>query len=72
MTLDGNGNSHEQRTGVKVITVYNFILTTSLEERRKTERNNDFYCSTYFCIHSLLILVCALTRDLNRNFGVSG
>ena len=29
------------------------------------------YCSTYLCIHWLL-LVCALTRDQTQNFGVIG
>ena len=43
------------------------------ERQRETEREREtlIYCSTYLCIHWLL-LACALTRDGTCNPGVSG
>ena len=37
----------------------------------KRERETSICCSTYLCIHWLL-LICALPGDWTRNFGVSG
>ena len=41
------------------------------ERERERQAERDICCSTYLCIH-WFILVCALTLDLTRNFGVSG
>ena len=51
-----------------IIIFKNFYLLTWERER---ERKTLTCCSTYLCIHWLL-LICALTRDQTHNPGVSG
>ena len=41
------------------------------EREREREREISICCSTYLCMH-LLILTCALTRDQSHNLGVLG
>ena len=47
------------------------FFKTDLREREMGGREREICCSTYLCIH-LLILVCALTEDRTYNLGVSG
>ena len=49
-----------------------FILKIDFRERKEKERREiSTCCSTYLCIHWLL-LVCALIWDPTRNPGLSG
>ena len=54
------------------IFIYTFNLLIFREkEEGERERETLIYCSTYLYIHWLLH-VCALTKDITLNLGVSG
>ena len=55
----------------ELVASFFFFFYVLILEERKRERETSVCCSTYWCIHWLL-LICALTRDQAHNIGVSG